>query len=117
MIGVATTVFDIGGDRVFAGLDKEVNNRSGARRVTRTATLDGGASVADMGYSDSDREINIIEPEASIASAGYARYICENYARVVVSTLDGAYEAVPVSHGLADGELTLKLLVVSKISE
>ena len=119
MFGVATTVFDVAGARIFKRdeLDKELDNRQGARRVTRTATLDGGAAIADMGYSDSDRDIKIVEPEASIEAADYARYICENYARVVVSTPDGAYEAVPASHGLDDGTLTLKLLVISKLSE
>lgn len=119
MIGVAAPIFDVEGARVFRSgdLEKEADNRRGSRRVSRTATLDGGVAVADLGYSDGDRDVNIREPEASAASVDFARYIVETYGTVIISTADGAYEAVPDTFSVDDGTLTLKMLVKLKISE
>jgi hypothetical protein len=119
MIGVATTIFDVSGARIFNGGNQEkvADNRKGSRRVVRTATLDGGVAVSDLGYSDGDRDVEIQEAEATAAAVDFAKYIVENYGRVVVSTPDGAYEAAPDSYSLASGVLTLKVLIISKLSE
>jgi len=119
MIGVASIIFDVSGARMFRAKDpiKEFDNRRGSRRVTRTATLDGGVAVSDLGYSDGDRDINIKEPEASLDSVDFARYIVETYNRVTITTPDGAYEAAPDGYDVTDGALTLRLLITEKISD
>jgi hypothetical protein len=119
MIGISTLTFDLDGARVFRNTDREkdLSNRTGSRRTARTATLDGGVVIADMGYSDGDRDIIIEEPEASIEAVDYVRRIVELYNLVIVTTEDGAYEASPDSYGVSGGVLTMKMLVSQKISD
>lgn len=119
MIGISTQIYDLEGARIFEDLDpgKEQKNRRGERRVTRTATLDGGVSIADMGYSDGDRTITVMELAASLEAVEFVEYICRNYTLVTVTAEDGAYSAAPETHAVGeDGTLTFTLLVKEKMS-
>jgi hypothetical protein len=119
MIGISTPTFDTQGSRVFRNADRgtEMKNRSGARRIARTATLDGGCVIADMGFSDGDRSLTAEDPLPGIEAVEFARYIVENYGLVVVTTEDGVYEAAPEAYDVnASGVLSIKLLVSGKLS-
>jgi len=118
MIGMASIIFDESGARIFQGTaEKESENRQGSRRVSRTATLDGGVAVSDMGYSDGDREFKVREPKTSVETIEFARYMTETYQEVTITTEDGAYTAVPKSYRVTNGELIMELLITEKISE
>lgn len=119
MIGISTQTYDIIGAWLFTNtdLDKDMKNRSGSRRVSRSATLDGAAAVYDTGYSDGDRTISAVERWASEAAVAFARYIVEHYAFVAVTTEDGAYKAVPSSYKLNNGNLQIEFLITEKLSE
>jgi hypothetical protein len=119
MIAIATQTYDLEGARVFRNTDRsrDMKNRRGERRVSRTATLDGGCLIADMGYSDGDRTITVEEPEADVAAVDFARYIIEHYNTVAVATEDGAYAAAPESYDVQDGILTISFLVAEKLSD
>jgi len=117
MIGISTQTFDIDGNMIFdISRVIAVKNRQGARRVSRTATLDGGVVITDTGHSDGDRDIVIEVPDASITCVDFARYIVENYSLVTVAAEDGAYEAVPESYSVDKGTLEIKLLIKQKLS-
>jgi hypothetical protein len=115
MIGISTPVYDLNGSRVFRQAD--IANLSGARRVTRTATLDGGVSVYDTGYTDSDRECSVVEVDAGAAAIEFARRIVATYDSIIISMDDGAYRGVPESHRMNGGDLEMKVLITEKISE
>ncbi len=118
MIGISTQIFDLEGARIFrTNRDADLKNRQGGRRVSRTATLDGGVVITDTGYVDGDRDLIIEEPQASVESVAFARYIIEHYGLVNVMTDDGAYEAAPGSYKVDDGLLTIKMMITEKISE
>lgn len=119
MIGISTQTYDLDGTRLFLETDRaqDSENKSGARRVSRTATLDGDVLVSDMGYADGDRTIKVREQMASLAAIAFARYIVEHYQLVVVTTDDGAYTAVPSEYGIDSGDLVMTMLVTEKISE
>ncbi len=117
MIGVSSLVFDIYGAWVFSSRDNTDAIMSGRRRTSRSATLDGGAVVSDLGYSHGDRTLVVQEKEASEEAVAFARRIVENYSTVAVSTIDGAYLAVPESYEYRDGTLELRLLITEKTSE
>jgi hypothetical protein len=118
MIGLATKTYDIDGARIFeTDRAADQSNRQGSRRQSRTATLDGGVSIYDTGYSDGDRTVTLVEPNAPPESIDYARYLCETYSLVIVSMDDGVYEAAGPAYGVSeDGELTVTMLVKSKLS-
>lgn len=119
MIGLAAQTYDIDGARIFRDTDrfKDQANRKGGRRVSRTATLDGGVSISDMGYSDGDRTLAVVVPGASEELIAFAEYLIRTYALITITTGDGAYEAAPETHNVSDGTLTLTLLIAEKISE
>ena len=114
MIGISTPIYDLAGARIF----REVNieNRAGVRRVSRTATLDGGVSVYDTGYSDGDRDCKVIEPDAGIAVIEFVKRIVETYNLITLSMDDGAYEGIPESYSMNGGDLEMKVLITEKLS-
>ena len=117
MVGIASVIADIVGTHIFRAPGVGDGARRGARRTTRTATLDGGVAVTDLGYSDGDRDIVVKDETAEQAVVDFVRHIVEDYALVTVSTEDGSYLAVPADHKYEEGVLTLKLLITEKISE
>ena len=55
---ISTPTFDLNGSLALRLADGS-DIKSGARRVSRNATLDGGAVITDGGYSDADRTLVI----------------------------------------------------------
>lgn len=117
MFGLSTQIFDLSGARIFTNTITVDGNRSGSRRNQRTATLDGGVVITDMGYCDGDRDLTIKVPEASLADIEYAKYIVENYNIVTVTTDEGVFSAAPGPYEAnADGTLIFKLSIKEKLS-
>jgi hypothetical protein len=102
MIGISTQIFDLQGARLFQNeLNSAVlSNAAGARRVSRTATLDGGAVLYDTGFSAGDKTIDVTEKNASQAAIEWAEYIVSTYSTVTVTTKDGAYTGAPQEYYL-----------------
>lgn len=87
------------------------------RRVTRTATIDGGASVYDGGSTALDSQIKISVKPASEELASALHRIAELHARVSVSIPSGCYEASPESVEMNGNELRATFLIVGVLSE
>lgn len=117
MIGIASVVYDESGDMVFSTPARTEDEVRANRRVSRTATLDGGVAVTDFGYSDGDRDIKVVDPSATDEAIAFAKRVVENYPVVTVSSRDGSFLAVPDGWEYVGGVLTLKLLIVERISE
>lgn len=120
-IGLASTIFDLDGARYIRGEDldpgTEITNRSRARRVARTATLDGGISVYDTGYAASDRilTIRVMNPTADISA--FFAYLVETYNTIVVTTAESAYEGTPLRSYHADtGAVILEIGINEEIA-
>jgi hypothetical protein len=98
-IGISSTIFDTAGALYLDGKDLSASemlaNTSRSRRVTRTATLDGGVSVYDAGYAPGDRNMTVKVPDPSRAISDYLLYIAETYNEILITTEDGAYTGVP----------------------
>lgn len=117
MIAIATETYDVAGHKVFENSDREeILNESGARRCTRTATLDGGCEVYDTGYTDSDRVIQIHEKDASQSMIDYVKYIIKNYSSIIVAVRDGVFKGVPGDYKYSDNVLMFNILVTERIS-
>ena len=90
---------------------------SAARRVSRAATLDGGSAFVDRGYTHSDRAMQIQYRPVSQEHDERARRLLELHSRVIVSTREGCFEAVPESFDGSPTRNTFTLWIVDKISE
>lgn len=66
-----------------------------SRRVSRVATLDGGASIIDGGYTVADRTITVDLTGQDRETVDTLRYLFQTYSELVVLTEEGAFLATP----------------------
>jgi hypothetical protein len=117
MIGISAQIYDTAGARVLeTAPEKDLANRKGSRRVTLTATLDGGMAVYDSGFADGDRIVTVEVPDASQVEIDFAEYICRTYNLITLTAPDGAYDAVPESYNVDTGTLKMTLRITQKLS-
>ena len=118
MIGISTQTYDLNGTRIFpqADIETDASNRTLSRRVTRTATLDGGSVLSDSGAAHGDREILVVEPRAEEDAVAWAAYMVENYDLVTVTMRDGAFSGCPETFRVNAGALEINILVKEKLS-
>ena len=87
------------------------------RRVTRTATLDGGAVLSDLGATEADRTMEIVARRPTAEQVAEAERLARTYPTVVVSTPVGCYRgALEAVYAQAE-ELRLTVLVAERLDE
>ena len=115
MIYLAAPTFDLDGclaltrGRIDDPLDL-------SRRVSRTATLDGGAELTDLGFTHADRTLRVTAPHVSQADAERAAYLLQTYPTLIVATPTGCFLAAPEGMSVRGGALSLTLLVTEKLA-
>jgi hypothetical protein len=85
------------------------------RRASVTATLDGGVSVYDTGYSVADRTIRVRIRNATLEQVGAVAYLIELYPRLIVSTRAGCFAAL-VEYATQRTDLTISLRFLETLS-
>jgi hypothetical protein len=84
------------------------NTRSNQRRLSRTATLDGGVAITDGGFSDGDRTIEIRPAKLTAAIAEDIEDMARLSLSVTLSVDSVVWDAVMMSYSLgASPRLTL----------
>jgi len=112
-IGVSTLIFDLFGAAVMPNeATQTMLNDQGARRATRTPTLDGGASVYDTGYTPADRNVTVI---TDLARLEWLKRICQVYSQVMVTTDEGAFLAVPHRYWARDNKAHCEFLLLEEV--
>jgi hypothetical protein len=86
-----------------------------ARRVTRVATLDGGAVYNDFGHAEADRTITLKWTYTAALAASVER-ILRYYSEVYVSTRLGLFRAALSKHETQQNISTLTLLILERLS-
>ncbi len=115
MLAIATLTIDPFGAQL---LDLPVGTTSlgdTTRRLSRVATLDGGATILDGGYTVTDRTITIDLAGQTKQTVDDLKYLCEVYEKLVVMTEDGAFMAAP--ERVSIGRNQSMTLLVSGIAE
>jgi hypothetical protein len=115
-IGIATLTYDTDGARVLSqDSATELRNNKGSRRVSRTATLDGGAAITDGGYSAADRTYIVKTRDDDGTLATWAERIVKNYTTLMLSTRNGLFYGTP-SRWWVDGEfINIEILITEEI--
>lgn len=117
MIGLATQVFDLNGALLLFGTRAESELSEVSRRVSRTATLDGGAVVTDGGYTAADKTLKIVAERVSAETFAAAQYLVRNYGSLMVATDFGLFLGAPESLSLDNtGRLRLTVLVTEELT-
>ena len=113
MAGIATLTFDIDGAAVFPQHPESiVDNDTGNRRSSRTATLDGGCVIYDTGYAAADRTLTIVAP---IDQLDFFEHLVRYYSSVLVSLSVGTFRGNPRRWRARDGRAEIEVLVTEEI--
>ena len=86
------------------------------RRMSRIATLDGGAVVTDGGFSQVDRVFELEWPADDAAREAAVRRMVELYPQVLLAAPSGVYLVALESYVPGPAESSLRALVVAKLS-
>jgi len=118
MISLSAYTFDPVAFALFARPDAGSLLPAKTRRVSRTATLDGGCYIYDTGQSDSDSDIVVVVNNPSTAVVTALQTMVSDHAYIVASVRDGCYQCVPESlTWTGDTKITFKALIYQRISE
>lgn len=112
---LASYDFDLNGV-VSIELESSTDMGPMARRVSRSATLDGGVAVYDGGFSHGDRTLTLAWKSSDRALEEAIERLCTTYARLRLSLDSGVYEVAPETYTYGVDESELTLLVVQKES-
>jgi len=94
IISLCSHLFDYGGDhRIEVDIGKS-DFSSVSRRVSRTATLDGGALIVDNGYSVSDATYILSVPDLSAESRLALLATLQRHSLITLSCKTGCYLGV-----------------------
>jgi len=111
MISLSAPGYDPAGTLI---LNTRVNNPYEAkRRGSVTATLDGGSSVYDTGYSITDQTLNarIKRPTKSILLS--LQYLTAYYGQIIVTCESGAFTCVP-SYTVKGAQVSIQLRIIAR---
>lgn len=111
MIGFATLTIDPLGALLLNVSRDGTNLGDTTRRVSRVATLDGGATILDGGYTVADRTIIINLADQTRVTVEALKHMTEVHSKVLVLTEAGAFTATPSSIADSVRSATMTLLV------
>lgn len=93
MISITTIADDTDNARIIRqDPQTEITNNRGGRRVSRTATLDGAATIDDRGYSPADRTY-LVRTRDNISA--WVENLVRNHTQIRLSTKNGVFLGVP----------------------
>jgi hypothetical protein len=110
-ISISTPTYDPKG-LILLDYDSKSQDGTLSRRVSRTATMDGGCTYDDLGFSWSDVDLSLQFLSLSKDQQEQLSYLVKTYGELVVVTRLGAMKALVESYSFRDGRADLKLLIV-----
>lgn len=112
-ISISTPNFDPQGLLILS-YDQNSDSKQLTRRVSRTATMNGGCTFDDLGFSWSDVTLNLRFSNISEADEASLSYLVKNYGALNIVTSEGAFVAVVESFSFKEGQAELRLLIVEE---
>ena len=113
MAGIATLTYDLDGARMFPQDPASMmSNDTGARRSSRTATLDGSCVIYDSGYAAADRTLVIV---TEIDYVDFFEHLVRYYSSVLVSVHAGLFKGNPQRWRTRNGKAEIEILVTEEI--
>ena len=112
MISLSAPTYDINGTlRINARVSNPYDTQ---RRGNVTATLDGGVSVYDTGYSDADQILKVSFNPATVDPLMTLRYLIAYYPQLLCSCHGGMYSVV-ASFTLSKQTVNLQMRVITRL--
>ena len=112
LVSLSALEFDPLGSRLMRqDARTALDNNTGQRRVSRTATLDGGAVLYDTGYAPADRTIRI---STGLEHLEFLQRMVKLYSLVRVVTDEGHFIGAPQGWSVRDGKAQMSVLVTEE---
>ncbi len=93
MIALSTITFSLTGHLILQESSASIFSDL-SRRVSKTATLDGGVLLTDLGYSEGDREFKLELLTEDSTSILALKRLVEAYSLLYLSCKEGVYKGV-----------------------
>jgi hypothetical protein len=90
--------------------------QSPSRRASRIATLDGGATLVDGGWSDADRTYKLTIPSATRAQRDSIIWLMTYHSTAILSCSDGCFSVLISALSYSNGKATLTAEVLEALS-
>ena len=110
MIALSTITFDILGQITLFPDRNTSTLGSFRRRSNRTATLDGGSDLTDLGFSYSDLIFTFEITKITQDEAENIEYLIKNYPLLRISTREGFFEGALASVDINATPITFNFL-------
>lgn len=92
MIVIKPKVFFPSGNVLINEREAETDLGGVSRRISRRATIDGGAFIDDFGFSEGDRTVRVVANSLSVASYEQIKILIRLFGSVELITLEGVFE-------------------------
>lgn len=117
-IALASELYSLKGAVILRNLSEDSDLRSWSRRVSRVATLDGGAHFNDTGFTHADRTFRVVMDSHGLTAEQdeALRLLLRDYALIIAVTSEGVFRVAPSSFSDAGGSISFDLLVKEKLS-
>jgi len=114
MIGISTITANANGD-IIIHENPESELKKYPARVSRSATLDGGAVITHSGFSHGDRTLRVMA-DLSLEEANKITRIHQTETLVNISLPDGFYSGALSGLYIDNGQVDLTILIKDKLS-
>ena len=111
IVGLSTQTYNIEGDLILDYEANSTNLHKVTRRLSRTATIDGGGVVTDFGYAEIDRDFILVVIPKSYSDLEILLNMAKNYGSLLLTTIEGAFKvSVEQIETTGGGSVTLNLM-------
>lgn len=116
IISICSQLFDYAGDFLVEALAADSDFSHIARRVSRSATLDGGAIIVDNGYSPSDATFNIVISDIDTSTRLSLMLMIQRHSTITVSVKENIFSGVVETLEDSD-KMKIRFLVNKQLNE
>ena len=114
MIGISTITANPNG-HIIINEKRDSELKRFPARVTRSATLDGGAVIQHSGFSHGDRKLRVMAT-LSEDDAAIIEFLHQTKTLLNISVQDGFYSGAFSNLIIDNGEMDLTILIKEKLS-
>jgi hypothetical protein len=117
LVTLSTPTFDLEGFVELDASPADTDLPATTRRVSRIATLDGGAVVNDFGHSYADQIMVLRWSEADPEKTAAVERMVRLYSRLRMSCDQGVFAVVPQDFSIISGQHRMVLLITERLDQ
>ena len=116
MISVASTLFDLDASFLLHHREAIIITGSMDKRLSKTATLDGGVFLFDGGFSEGDRDFTIQVINPSMDFVDKLQYMIKTYSSFTIAIREGVFKGAIEDLTQNQARFVIALTIEEKLS-